>query len=558
MSAKPRVPDKVAVVVIHGMGEQRPMDTLRGFVETVWEKDSSLFDGSGSPRDRRPETWSKPDRASGSAELRRITTARARLPDGNPGPRLRADFFELHWADLTADSTWGDFQLWFRRLLLRNPFRCDVPRRVLLVWCLLWLITLALLVSGLSTAITKLPNIKDTAIGSFFSWWGWGWVTAATLLVGGGVKLFLTSYFGDVARYVSASPRNIKVRQAARDRGLKLLRELHAIKEYTRIILVGHSLGSILAHDLLALSWAEQSSQILFKQGDKLHQAIRACEEAGERLLDSRHQKAIPELTPARHERGCVCAAAPAGLTETYAAALKDYRQEQRRLFQELSQVMVTKAGEDKPAWLISDLVTLGSPLSHASFLVARNGCELAAMTRAREILRSPPVYELESGKPGFAFDDDGDWRMHHASALAPVRWTNLHDVTGPLRFLRGDLISGPVSHDFGPGAADFNVQPRRQGWLGAVLPRCFTHTLYWTYPRGKDDADHVTALRHAVNVLDDPQVESRLMERMANSCAPRPARWTARVGALWKRVTKKLPADKGREGKEPSGGTTA
>jgi hypothetical protein len=28
---------KQAVVVIHGMGEQRPMDTLRGFVRTVWE-----------------------------------------------------------------------------------------------------------------------------------------------------------------------------------------------------------------------------------------------------------------------------------------------------------------------------------------------------------------------------------------------------------------------------------------------------------------------------------------------------------------------------------------
>ena len=26
-----RKPDKVAVVVIHGMGEQRPMETLRGF-----------------------------------------------------------------------------------------------------------------------------------------------------------------------------------------------------------------------------------------------------------------------------------------------------------------------------------------------------------------------------------------------------------------------------------------------------------------------------------------------------------------------------------------------
>jgi hypothetical protein len=28
---------KQAVVVIHGMGEQMPMDTIKGFVRAVWE-----------------------------------------------------------------------------------------------------------------------------------------------------------------------------------------------------------------------------------------------------------------------------------------------------------------------------------------------------------------------------------------------------------------------------------------------------------------------------------------------------------------------------------------
>ncbi|TIP96430.1 MAG: hypothetical protein E5X57_38255, partial [Mesorhizobium sp.] len=28
-----------AVVIVHGMGEQRPMDTLRGFVQAVWSYD---------------------------------------------------------------------------------------------------------------------------------------------------------------------------------------------------------------------------------------------------------------------------------------------------------------------------------------------------------------------------------------------------------------------------------------------------------------------------------------------------------------------------------------
>ena len=32
---------KQAVLLIHGIGEQRPMDTLRGFVDTVWTSDAS-------------------------------------------------------------------------------------------------------------------------------------------------------------------------------------------------------------------------------------------------------------------------------------------------------------------------------------------------------------------------------------------------------------------------------------------------------------------------------------------------------------------------------------
>ena len=31
--------DMQAVIVIHGMGEQTPMDTIKGFVNAVWQKD---------------------------------------------------------------------------------------------------------------------------------------------------------------------------------------------------------------------------------------------------------------------------------------------------------------------------------------------------------------------------------------------------------------------------------------------------------------------------------------------------------------------------------------
>ncbi|KQW45823.1 MULTISPECIES: hypothetical protein [unclassified Roseateles] len=519
-------PDKVAVVIIHGMGEQRPMETLRGFVETLWERDSSLFKGLAKPPDHENwDTWSKPDPLTGSSELRRITTARARNPHISDRPGIRADFFELHWADITADSTWGDFTLWFKRLLWRNPFGCEVPKRVMFVWCLLWLTSIAVLISGLSTALTKVPVLKDTDLAGFLNWGGWGWMTVALLVFGATVKAFLTAYFGDVARYVSASPRNIKVRQAARDRGLKLLRDLHASGAYGRVIIVGHSLGSILAHDLLALAWAEAAGNIQIADDDDILEAITECENAGIELLKLCREKPTPAATVSRHDHGCICAKpadAPRSPEDvrTLAQKLGTYREAQRNLFRLLSEVEVGPSGQERSAWLVSDLVTLGSPLTHANFLVAQNGCELHEMMQSREILRAPPVYEAKKGshEPTFTFRSSKApefTQMHHAAAFAPVRWTNLHDITSPGMFLRGDMISGPVASDYGPGALDLNVRPLRQGFLGGLFPRLFTHTLYWSYPRdGKGQAPgYIEALRLAVNVLDDPTIEQQLIQ---------------------------------------------
>lgn len=68
---------KQAVVIIHGMGDQIPMETLQGFVETVWVRDDSLIDqarpDSATDGPRYENTvWSKPDRRNRSFELRRM------------------------------------------------------------------------------------------------------------------------------------------------------------------------------------------------------------------------------------------------------------------------------------------------------------------------------------------------------------------------------------------------------------------------------------------------------------------------------------------------------
>jgi hypothetical protein len=70
--------------------------------------------------------------------------------------------------------------------------------------------------------------------------------------VGPGRDPFIAPYFGAWSA-TRAKPDNIAARKQIRERGLALLSELHK-KEYERIIVVGHSLGSIPAYDLTAIS----------------------------------------------------------------------------------------------------------------------------------------------------------------------------------------------------------------------------------------------------------------------------------------------------------------
>jgi hypothetical protein len=148
-AAAPRpAPVLQAVVVIHGMGEQRPMDTIKSFVGAVWETDEVITQ-NGLPHPT--QTWSKPDVRTGSLELRRITTRETiKSPPEFPGG-VRTDFYELYWADLTAGSTWRAFTGWVKGLLIRPISR--VPAGVRSTWIFLWAVTLLVIAMGILAAV---------------------------------------------------------------------------------------------------------------------------------------------------------------------------------------------------------------------------------------------------------------------------------------------------------------------------------------------------------------------------------------------------------------------
>jgi hypothetical protein len=476
---------KQAIVVVHGIGEQMPMDTIKGFVRAAWETVTDLT-ANKLPNPRK--VWSKPDVRTGSMELRRITT-RQSIPTTSFANGVRSDFYELYWADLSAGSTVSQVEDWVAGLLLRNPFT-RVPRDVFLAWILLWLLSLMVILLAIATALPK-----DAAIGSFHPWdcpglkWLFGlakWQLAlATAALGVLTHRLVVPYIGRVVRYTRAKPDNIAARKNIRERGLELLSNLHQA-EYDRIIIVGHSLGSILAYDLISYFWAMRPASYTVVEGTAEFVALRNLEQA------------IADLD-----------ASPSGSTiDAYHAA--------QTTFAHLLRTRPKPVGDAVDSrWLITDLVTLGSPLSHAEFLMANSKADLLKRQQDREYPMSPPLREdldpktltrakqagfpLDEKKPqllGFPFGNHRQWQLDHATPFAAIRWTNIYDPARLVFF--GDLISGAVAPVFGPAVVDVDLKALRgQSWR-------FTHTRYWTpLPADilTDIPEHIAALRDALDL---------------------------------------------------------
>ena len=482
---------KQAIVVVHGMGEQMPMDTIKAFVRAAWRTAVGL----ATPNLPNPtEVWSKPDVRTGSLELRRITTRQSiPAPPSFPGG-VRSDFYELYWADLSGGSSWSQVKDWTLGLLFRNPFT-RVPHDVLLAWLVLWLIALVVASVLVGAALPKEAHIGSLDLWKVppFSWInGLGLpVTALAAAFASFAASFIVPYFGRVVRYTVAKPDNIAARENIRKRGLELLGELH--KDYERIIIVGHSLGSILAYDLISYFWARRQAQRTIDEGTPEFSALQRLE------------LAIAALAPYQGDRK-----PPPQLVEDYLAA-------QTGLGHLLRVREKPRCEQESDArWLISDFVTLGSPLSHAEFLMASSKDDLERRKRDREYPTSPPLRELldpnyvdEARRAGFDLSGAepmllafpfaaGRWQLHHACPFAATRWTNIFDPAILVAF--GDLISGPVAPSFGHGIVDVDLRKQRgrQAWR-------FTHTRYWHIAGDAPDPKppvHISALRSALDLL--------------------------------------------------------
>lgn len=466
---KRRANPRQAVLLIHGIGEQQPGEILNGFLS------------SGVLGNKKWGTWVKPDHRSELLEMRKATL-------NGDQDRPTTDVYELYWAHLIRDTTLAQVTGWLRRLLFRSPFvrspiecnpynlRWTIPPKLTPLWLLVW--AMVLVMAGILLGrLLQIPWLSWIplwmAVPAFIA------PVLGPLLKYFGLNLF-TNFLGDAARYLRPHPDNIKNRQEIRSQGVSMLEKLHKAGTYDRIVVVGHSLGSVIAYDILSHAWG------------KMHRAHHHP------ITRPRFDGDGPFQSQRRVER---------------AAA------ERRHLISpEEAQRMQNEAWQDlrinTQPWLVTDLVTLGSPLTYADFLLAEGGKTTTTQKRNRTLPICPPWMEKvkpfgarrrqrPKPCPALRFSFEGEYLTnigqrkstfsyyHHAALFAVTRWSNIYVPTNFLG-LGGDLISGPLGKEAGGlGKWIRDVKLKRKGlWM---------HTWYWN-PR-KGDGKQVEALKKVMDL---------------------------------------------------------
>lgn len=448
-----------AVVVVHGIGEQRPSTTLRNFVQAAF------------PETRRTRRFVKPDYVSPLVGATSVT-----VPGRWSMNRPTTDVYELYWAHLLRDTTVGQVYSWALRLVLLTPRR-NISQQLrphayavraviaLAVAAILAFVVAALAGRGPGASVAAL-TVGAVALLAVVP----GIVWKVARLFGSSLQnVFVANILGDAARYLDPSPANVAVRQSIRETGLQLIEDLHERGRYGRIIVYGHSLGSVIAYDILAHVWTRRSRS-----------------HAGAEIMRTPSLRAVEDLLNPR----------PAGAPPPDLATV---RERQHLAWQEHA--------ANGFSWLVSDLITAGSPLTHARWLLNPDKkTPFDQLVADRSLPTCPPQAGwTRSPVPGrrrrtftftHAYRAPGDPRARsvlvpdHAAMFALVRWTNLYfPLTG---VMRGDPVGGPLAGSFGGWVRDVPLPHPGTGFAG------FAHTKYvdtsWR-------SEHVDRLRAALEL---------------------------------------------------------
>lgn len=286
--------------------------------------------------------------------------------------------------------------------------------------------------------------------------------------------LFLQPFLGDAARYFRASPGNVSVRRKIRKEAVDTLDTLHKWGTYDRIIVVAHSLGTVVAYDML-------------------------------RAYFSRISDELPDCAFLEPEFSQIDRHDPDNPVAPIMNA-DDFRAAGRKVVRKIAAQTVNSpipADQKLPTWLVTDFVTLGSALTHARYLMCDGKTEselnknFERRVEQREFPVCPPARDGKDGLLSFYNPRAQRKQIQHAALFGLTRWTNLFFPMNQMFW--GDVVGGPLRGIFGNYIRDVPVST-----LASGKPAFFTHNSYWkiTGPMGRK-SPQIVALREAVNLED-------------------------------------------------------
>ena len=463
-----------AVIIVHGMGEQKPMTTLRGFASSILDYEQKV---ALAQDDYELTRWVKPNIHSTSYNSKRITVGE------RPGYRPVTDFMEYYWAHNMRDNCLSHVWGWFLGLM----FKLNVPRRLVKYWVASWLFLILFLVCSLFLAFPNTPEaIRDSVVLGFRSDKLLAFVLAA---LAGIIQYVLVGYLGDVARYLRMAPENVAEHDKILKEGMDLIESIEKASdrssEYDRIIIVAHSLGSVIAYEMITQLWAKYYKEIEFSDPQLESDFEKACTHAmmlGDKLNEDKKNRddlKKKKVTKEEEEK----------LKDKVLS--NDQRESMRIAFQKAQKdIWQLLRHADRP-WIISDFITLGSPLNHGHFLLANSEDDFNKRIKDREFSTCPPV--KENGH--WYYNHGGKKKLHLGASFACIRWTNF--------YYPGDIVGGDIAPAFGEGVVDEKAKLVKKKSLTNTL---IAHAYYWSNSLSKksiNDIKEKDTIKKIYNAMD-------------------------------------------------------
>ena len=209
-----------AILFVHGIGEPSPLITLLALVEGLLATELKC----GDSRIRRVPV---PFQPIDQRYMLVVTT----------GEGARFDFYEHYWAPHTTGQQLSVLLCWLLRLALQPAGELAPAGRagvaLLRVWFLSLIASVVLLVGQPLYPLSWSPSILAAVVWTGLS------ITALQLLV---------PLLGDAACYLLAKPSTVTSARRIESDFQKTLIRLQAMARYQKIVIIGHSLGSVIAY----------------------------------------------------------------------------------------------------------------------------------------------------------------------------------------------------------------------------------------------------------------------------------------------------------------------